>query len=100
MLAAILPVLNVLTTLLPLIGTATAGAPNVGSVLAILEQFVPLAINEGPALVAPIQKFIADLKSTGTPTDVELAQLDAYDDQLDAAFEAAAAAAGDPAPLA
>lgn len=95
MLAAILPLLNML---LPIIGAA--GGPSVALILPVVAQAARLAVSESPTIVASVRQFIADLKATGAPSDAELATLQAYDDQLDAAFEAAATAAGDPAPSA
>lgn len=98
MLNAIMPMLTILSGLMPLIQAAAAGAPTVASVLQVLGPMIKTATTEAPTMIAPIQRVINDLRATGVPTKDELAELDAYDDTLSATFEAGAAAAGDPAP--
>lgn len=95
MLAAILPLLNML---LPMVGAV--GGPTVAAFLPFIDQAATLAVQEGPAIVAGVQQFIADLSATGDASAEELAALQASSAKLDAAFEAAASAAGDPSPRA
>lgn len=93
MLPALLALLN---EILPLVGAV--GGASVSVIVPVVEQAAALAVSEGPEIVAGVQKFIADLSATGAPTDAELAALQASSASLDASFEAAATAAGDPAP--
>ena len=90
-------VIALLTEILPTIGGAS---PSVGTVIAVLTQLIPVAVQEGQALVAPIKGIIAAL-SAGPVTAAELTTLQALDAQVDAAFEAAAKAeaAGLEAPI-
>lgn len=98
MLAIATTVISLLTEILPLVGSATVGAASVSTAINTLTQLIPVAVQEGEALITPIKNIIAQISSTGAPTADELASLAALDAQCDAAFEAAATAAGDPAP--
>jgi hypothetical protein len=75
-----------------LIPNITSSA-TIAKVIAILEQVIPLAIQVGEDLVAPIKDLIAALKTSGAVTTDQLDQLDALEAKLDADFDAAAAAA-------
>ena len=97
MLALIGPILSMVSDFLPAI---TSGAVAADSTVTALEQIVPLAISTGTALLPAIQSIIASLTGGATLTAAQLATLQALDAQCDAAFEAAATAAGDPAPSA
>jgi hypothetical protein len=78
-----------IATLLPLIPGGGAVSP----ILAILGQVVPVVVQEAQDLAPIVKNIIAALKNDPTATADELATLDALDAQVDAAFEAAAAAA-------
>jgi hypothetical protein len=70
----------------------------VGNFITLLEQILPLAENEVASLVPSIQNIIAALQGSGAVTAAQVTALQSLSAQYDAAFEAAAAAAGDPAP--
>lgn len=88
-------VVSLLEAILPTIGATTP----VGLAIDVLEQIVPLAIADGPTVIADVQAIIADIKGGATPlTIAQIEQLQASEAQIDAAFDAANAAAGGPAP--
>lgn len=88
-------VVTLLTQLLPQIGTDSS---IITTIINALIQLIPLAVQEGQALVAPIKNVIAALSANPATTAEQLATLQVLDAQVDAAFEAAATAAGDPPP--
>jgi predicted histidine transporter YuiF (NhaC family) len=85
-------VIALLTEILPTVGVGTS----VGTVITTLTQLIPVAVSEGQALLTPIKNIIAALSGNDAVTPAELTQLQALDAQTDAAFEAAAKAAGAP----
>ena len=62
------------------------------TVINILEQAIPIAVQEGEALVTPIKNIIAALRASGPVTADQLAALDTAEAKLDADFDAASAA--------
>ena len=88
-------IVALLTEILPTIGAA---GTSVETVISVLMQLIPVAVQEGETLVAPIKNIIAALSGNDAVTPAQLTTLQALDAQVDAAFEAAAAAAGAPAP--
>lgn len=88
-------VVNLLTALLPTLG---ATSTIVDQVIVTLIQILPIVVNEATALIAPIQNIIAALKSSTEVTPAQMTQLEALEAQTFAAFDATAAAAGDPDP--
>lgn len=69
-----------------------ASATTITQIITILEQAIPLAVQVGEDLVAPITNIIAALKTSGAVTADQLNALDTLEASLDAAFNAAAAA--------
>ena len=88
-------VVTMLTDMLPLLSQLAPTA--LGSTIAALEQILPVAIKEAQDIVPEIQAIVAELTTNAAITPAQAATLAALDAQCDAAFEAAAAAAGQPA---
>ncbi len=94
--ALVTAVVALLTSLLPTI-TAAAGASSVvDNIVTTLINLIPLLANVGTELIAEVQNIIAVVKGSGAVTPAQMAALQAAEVQLDASFEAAATAAGDP----
>lgn len=84
-----------LTALVPLLSDVAPllGTSSIAKVIAALTQLIPLIVQEATDLLPEVKNIIAAL-SSNTATDADqLAQLAALDAQVDAAFDAAAAAA-------
>ena len=64
--------------------------------IAALAAIVPTLANSIPAAVTSVENIISALKTSGNVTPAQMASLTALDAQVDAAFEAAATAAGAP----
>lgn len=90
-----------LTSLLTLLVTIVGGltdSTQIGTVIATLEQIIASGIEEVEAVGPIIQNIIAALQNSSSVTPAQLATLQTQEAALDAAFEAAATAAGAPAP--
>jgi hypothetical protein len=87
-------VVTLLTQMLPLIGGSSDA---LASIVAALVNLIPAVIQEAESLVPEIKAIIAALASNPAATSIQLQTLAALDAQVDAAFEAAATAAGAPA---
>lgn len=94
-----------ITTLLALIEGLLPELPAMGGATAIIDKIIaslisviPIIAQTAPSLIASVKGIIAALQSSGPATPDQIAQLQALDAQCDAAFEAAANAAGLPAP--
>jgi hypothetical protein len=83
-------VLAMIQALLPAI-TSTANASIIAGVITALTNMLPFIIQEVEALVTPVKNIIAALSANPATEATQLAQLQALDQQVDAAFEAAAA---------
>ena len=81
--------LMLLTQLLPLVSQGGA----VGTVINVLLQIVPTLLQEAQDLAPLVKNIIAVLKNDPATTQDQFNQLDSLDQQIDAAFEAAANAA-------
>jgi phage-related protein len=88
-------IVTMLTSLLPLI--TGSGSSTITTIINTLIQLIPLVTSEIAALATPIKNIIAALSANPATTAEQLATLQALDAQVDAAFEAAATAAGEPA---
>lgn len=86
--AAILALLGVLSQIAPVLGSSA-----ITSVITALVQIVPTLITTVEDVVPMVKNIIAALQSNTAVTADQLAQLQALDAQVDAAFEAAATAA-------
>ena len=86
-------VLALITALLPQLGVTGANADLIGKIIAALVALIPTVIQEAKDLLPAVKNIIAALSANPATTADQLAALDALDAQVDAAFEAAAAAA-------
>lgn len=87
----------ILTTLLPLIAKivpAIAGNSSmVSTVINSMVEITPVLVQEYKDVLPSVKNIIVALKADPTTTQAQLIQLKALDEQVDAAFEAAALAA-------
>jgi len=88
--------LTELLTLLVTIVSGLSGSSQIASVIATLQQIVQTGIAEIEAVGPFIKNIIAALKNNSAVTADQMTALEQLDQQTDAAFEAAAAAAGAP----
>ena len=86
---------TLLTQLLPLIAKAGV-SEQVQAVINTLVQLLPDIIQEAEDLYQPISNIIAELSGNASVTTAQLDQLQSLQASMDKAYEAAAAAAGDP----
>lgn len=101
--ALITIIISLLGGALPLIeaaGLSSAATALIDKIITTLEQVIPIAVNEVQTAIPAIQNIIATLKGTTAVTPAQFQALAAQEATLDAGFNAAAAAAGDPAPAA
>jgi len=84
-------ILSMIEALLPAI-TSSANASLIGSIITALTNMLPFIIQEVEALVGPVKNIIAALSANPATTAAQLTTLQTLDVQVDAAFEAAAAA--------
>ena len=89
---AIETLLVLIQGLLPIVGIAAGSV--VDKIVAALVQIVPIIASDAANFLTPVKNIIVALQSSGNATPDQLAQLQALDAQIDAAFEAAATAAG------
>lgn len=95
---AVQVLLSLVAGLLPEFGVASTSV--ISKIMTALETLVPNLIQNAPHLLAPIQNIIAALQSQGNLTPDQVTSLDSMEADTDAAFEAAATAAGFPDPTA
>ena len=84
-------VLAMIESLLPAI-TSTANTSTITLIINALTNMLPFIIEEVQSLVTPVKNIIAALSATPATTAAQLVPLQSLDAQVDAAFEAAAAA--------
>lgn len=89
MTAAISAILALIEQLLPAI-TSAGNVSLIDSIITALTNMLPFIIDEVETLVTPVKNIIAALSANPATTASQLAQLQALDTQVDAAFEAAA----------
>lgn len=88
-------IVSAITSLLPML--ASSGViPD--AVVTLLLQLIPYAVKEAEALVTPIENIISTLRSSGSITPAQMAAVEASRAAAFAAFDATAAAQGDPDP--
>lgn len=88
--------LEIITAALSLVSRVALGSSASTVVTAAVDQIgalLPVVIKEYKDLVPLVQSSIKALRGAGSITDEDLAKLDAYEAQIDAAFDAAAARA-------
>jgi hypothetical protein len=83
-------VLSMIQQLLPLISNSGT-EQTIAAILQALTGMVPFIIQEIQALYTPVKNIIAALSANPAATADQLAALQALDQQVDAAFEQAAA---------
>ena len=88
---AITTLLGLISNLIPLL-TSSANAAMVDSIISTLSGFLPFIVQEVEALYGPVKNIIAALSANPATTAAQAATLATLDTQVDAAFEAAAAA--------
>ena len=88
---AIQGLLAMLGQLIPLL-TSSANAALIDSIISTLSGFLPYIVNEISSLYQPVKDIIAALSATPATNAAQAAQLATLDAQVDAAFDAAAAA--------
>jgi hypothetical protein len=93
---AIETLLALIEGLLPEIGVASSSI--VDKILTSLIAIVPVITSNAQDFLTPVQNIIAALQNAGPISAAQMATLSSLDAQVDAAFEAAATNAGDPAP--
>lgn len=89
-------VLSALALILQLVGDVSSNSTAIGKIIAWLEQLVPLIITEVETVLPMVKNIIGALKNSDAITDDQLEALDKLEADTDAAFEAAALAAGAP----
>jgi hypothetical protein len=89
-------IVSMLSALLPVL-TGVA-SPTIDAVINVLIALIPEAVNEVQQVGPIIASIIAALRGNTAITQAQLEALAAVETQYDAAFEAAATAAGFPAP--
>lgn len=82
-----------LLTVIAQIAGALGNASQIVSIIALLEQIIPVVIKEYLDVAPFVKNIIAALKGNTAITPDQLAQLDILDAQVDEEFEAAATAA-------
>lgn len=85
---AILSVLSLIEGLIPILGTSTATATIVTSIINALIQLMPYIVNEIGTVYTSVKNIIEQLQNSGAPTPDQLAALAALDAQVDAAWTA------------
>lgn len=83
--SAILAVLSVIESIIPLLGTSAATATTITNIIAALTQLLPFIINEVSTVYTSVKNIIALLQNSGAPMTADqitaLQQLDAQVDQ-------------------
>lgn len=99
MTALVQAIVALLTSLLPLLEGASTSTTTtlIEKIITALISIIPAAVQWAENLVPEIQNIIAVLKSNSNVTPEQFQALEAAEQSIDAAFEAAATAAGDPA---
>lgn len=85
--------LTLIEGLLPELGT-NAATSAIDKILSALITIVPIIASNASNFLTPVKNIIAALSASGNVTPDQLAQLQALDAQVDAAFDAATGAAG------
>lgn len=101
--ALVTVIISLLSGLLPLVesaGLSSATSAVIDKIITTLSTVIPIVVTDVSDLVPEIQNIIATLKSSSAVTPAQLTALQAQEATLDAAFNAAAIAAGDPPPAA
>jgi hypothetical protein len=84
-----------LSALMPIL--TSAGATQIEPIVSLLVNLIPALVGELTSLIPEVKNIIAALQGNGSVTAAQMTTLATLDAQCDAAFEAAATAAGQPA---
>lgn len=84
--SAILAVLSVIETILPMISGSTATVSLVTNIINALTQLLPYIINEISTVYSAVKNIIAQLQNSGAPSQDQLDALASLDAQVDAAW--------------
>lgn len=95
--ALVASVVALLTQILPSLESAVGASSLVDQIIATLVSLIPQVVQWAEDLLPVVQNIITTLKSNSVVTPAQISALEALEAQYDANFEAAAAAAGDPA---
>lgn len=85
---AILAVLSLIESILPLVTGSSANVQAIDSIINALQQFLPLIVNEVSTVYAAVKNILTSLQSSGALTPDQLAATQALDTQVDAAWTA------------
>jgi phage-related protein len=83
---AILAVLAVIESILPLLGTSAATATAIANIINALTQLLPFIINEISTVYTSVKNIISLLQNTGAMTADQVTALQQLDSQVDAAW--------------
>jgi len=83
---AILAVLAIVQSVLPLLGTSTATVGIIANVISALTTLMPYIVDEISTVYTSVKNIISALQNSGAPTSDQLAALAALDAQVDAAW--------------
>jgi hypothetical protein len=84
--SAILAVLSVIETILPMLGTANATTSLITNIINALVQLMPYIENEISTVYTSVKNIIDQLQNSGAPTQDQLDALNTLDAQVDAAW--------------
>jgi hypothetical protein len=85
-------ILALLEKLLPIVASGGGAATGIaGSIISVLETWLPLIETLTEAFYTPIKNIITSLQSSGAVTADQITSLQALDKQVDDAFDAASA---------
>lgn len=83
---AILAVLSIVQSLLPVLGTSTATTNIIASIISALTSLMPYIVDEITTVYTAVKNIITQLQNSGAPTADQLAALQSLDAQVDAAW--------------
>jgi|SRR6185312_1091885 len=86
--SSILAVLSMIESFLPLLGTTSATASTLTSIISALTALMPYIVNEVSTVYAAVKNIITQLQNSGAPTAEQLAALQSLDAQVDSAWAA------------
>jgi len=84
--SAILAVLSVIESFIPVLGTSSATAMMVTNIITALEQLLPFIINEISTVYTSVKNIISLLQNSGTLTPDQVTALQQLDTQVDTAW--------------
>ena len=98
--AIVTSVLALIEQLLPLLGVGSSTTTLIGTIVSTLENLLPTMLTIIPEVYTSVKNIITALTADPSTTAAQLTALQALDAQVDAAFDAAAAAVNPDAPTA